>query len=261
VQRVIGPHPLLKVHIREQPPDRWSDPRIVPLGECFPSRESRLGRRCHRLQEEATSDIKGLLRNQLIVPTFPSNALPSPISTPPNLAGIIPGVVIEAIPSPAFGVAQEPDALRRLGERLIDRRALDYCTLERARRMASETGGRLDRVLTQLGLITERDLAEVLADLVGASLLSAADYPEAPLFGDRLKPKFLRKAHALPIADNVDTVLLAMADPLDNFVSDAIAAALARRVAIAVGVPIEIEAALSRLYPESEEAEGWRAIR
>ncbi len=121
--------------------------------------------------------------------------------------------------------------------------------------MASETGGRLDRVLTQLGLITERDLAEVLADLVGASLLSATDYPEAPLFGDRLKPKFLRKAHALPIADNADTVLLAMADPLDNFVSDAIAAALARRVAIAVGVPIEIEAALSRLYPESEEAE------
>jgi len=92
--------------------------------------------------------------------------------------------------------------------------------------MASETGGRLDRVLTQLGLITERDLAEVLADLVGASLLSATDYPEAPLFGDRLKPKFLRKAHALPIADNADTVLLAMADPLDNFVSDAIAAAL-----------------------------------
>src|SRR5689334_7258006 len=93
---------------------------------------------------------------------------------------------------------QNPDnALARLGPALIESGALDQRTLERARRVAAETGGRLDRVLTQLGLISERGLAEALARLVSAPLVAAADYPSEPLFVDRLRPKFLRKAHAL----------------------------------------------------------------
>jgi general secretion pathway protein E len=166
-------------------------------------------------------------------------------------------MVIEAIPSPgAEAVGQPPDELSRLSDILLARGALDNRTLERARRVAADTGGRLDRVLTQLGMVSERDLAEALAELVGSVLISPADYPEAPLFVDRLKPKFLHKARALPIADTPDNVILAMADPLDGFVSGSIAAALGRPVAIAVAVPIEFEAAFNRLYPESESGQG-----
>jgi general secretion pathway protein E len=145
-------------------------------------------------------------------------------------------------------------ALARLGPALIESGALDQRTLERARRVAAETGGRLDRVLTQLGLISERGLAEALARLVSAPLIAAADYPDEPLFVDRLRPKFLRKAHALPIAEQGDRVVLAMVDPLDVFSRDAVAAALCRPVAVAVAVPIELEAALDRLYSEPVEA-------
>ena len=166
-------------------------------------------------------------------------------------------MVIEAIPSPtpsptAEAAGQPGDELSRLSDILLARGALDNRTLERARRVAADTGGRLDRVLTQLGMVSERDLAEALAELVGSVLISPADYPEAPLFVDRLKPKFLHKARALPIADTPDNVILAMADPLDGFVSGSIAAALGRPVAIAVAVPIEFEAAFNRLYPEAE---------
>ena len=166
-------------------------------------------------------------------------------------------MVIEAIPSPgAEAVGQPADELSRLSDILLARGALDNRTLDRARRVAADTGGRLDRVLTQLGMVSERDLAEALAELVGSVLISPADYPEAPLFVDRLKPKFLHKARALPIADAPDNVILAMADPLDGFVSGSIAAALGRPVAIAVAVPIEFEAAFNRLYPESESGQG-----
>jgi len=166
-------------------------------------------------------------------------------------------MVIEAIPSPgAEAVGQPAGELSRLSDILLGRGALDNRTLDRARRVAADTGGRLDRVLTQLGMVSERDLAEALAELVGSVLISPADYPEAPLFVDRLKPKFLHKARALPIADTPDNVILAMADPLDGFVSGSIAAALGRPVAIAVAVPIEFEAAFNRLYPESESGQG-----
>src|SRR5437763_698132 len=166
-------------------------------------------------------------------------------------------MVIEAIPSPeAEAVGQPADELSRVSDILLARGALDNRTLDRARRVAADTGGRLDRVLTQLGMVSERDLAEALAELVGSVLISPADYPEAPLFVDRLKPKFLHKARALPIADTPDNVILAMADPLDGFVSGSIAAALGRPVAVAVAVPIEFAAAFNRIYPESESGRG-----
>jgi general secretion pathway protein E len=145
------------------------------------------------------------------------------------------------------------DLVAKLGASLVDSGTIDRRTLDRARRVAAETGARLDQVLTQLGLVSDRGLAEALAQLIAAPLVGAADYPEAPLFHDRLKPKFLRRVRAMPIAATDDRATLAMADPLDSFTRNAIAAALGRRVAVAVAVPIELEAALERLYAELTE--------
>jgi general secretion pathway protein E len=161
----------------------------------------------------------------------------------------------------AAPIERDPaEALARLGSALVDSGAIDQRTLERARRVATETGGRLDRVLTQLGLISDRGLAEALAELVSAPLAAPADYPEEALFVDRLRPKFLRKAHALPIADSGERAVLAMVDPLDVFTRNAAAAALGRPVAVAVAVPIELEAALDRLYSEPVESGGGEAM-
>ncbi|MBO0736917.1 MAG: Flp pilus assembly complex ATPase component TadA [Alphaproteobacteria bacterium] len=145
------------------------------------------------------------------------------------------------------------DLLAELGTALVDSGAIDRRTLDRARRVAAETGARLDQVLTQLGLISDRGLAEALAHLTEAPLVTAADYPDTPLFHDRLKPKFLRRVRALPIAASDGRATLAMADPLDVFTRNAVAAALGRPVSLAVAVPIELEAAFERLYAELRE--------
>jgi len=144
------------------------------------------------------------------------------------------------------------EALARLAAALVDEGVVDQRTLERARRVAGETGNRFDRVLTQLGLVSERRLAEALALLLAAPLVGPADYPDAPLFTERLKAKFLRRARAMPIAEEGEHAILAMADPLDSFTRNAAAAALGRAITVAVAVPIELEAALARLYAEGE---------
>jgi len=157
----------------------------------------------------------------------------------------------ESVPSPS---THDPaDLVAKLGVSLVDSGAIDRRTLDRARRVAAETGARLDQVLTQLGLVSDRGLAEALAQLIAAPLVGAADYPDAPLFHDRLKPKFLRRVRAMPIAASDDRATLAMADPLDAFTRNAISAALGRHIAVAVAVPIELEAALERLYAELGE--------
>jgi len=157
---------------------------------------------------------------------------------------------------PVFSSAPDNPAevLGKLGMSLVDSGAIDRRTLDRARRVAAETGARLDQVLTQLGLVSDRGLAEALAQLIAAPLVGAADYPDAPLLQDRLKPKFLRRVRAIPIAATADSAIIAMADPLDVFARHAIAVAIGRPVAVAVAVPIELEAALERLYAELSDS-------
>ncbi len=152
-------------------------------------------------------------------------------------------------------LAAPGDRLDALSGVLLERGLVDDKTLDRARRVAGETGQRLDAVLTQLGLVSERGLADALAALLGLPLVTADRYPAAPLLIDRLKPRFLRKAHALPIAVEADRLILAMADPLDRFTRTAVAAATGRTVAIEIALPIELDAALNRLYPDAEGAQ------
>jgi general secretion pathway protein E len=143
-----------------------------------------------------------------------------------------------------------------VGAALVADGVIDRLTLDRARRVAAETGDRLDRTLTQLGLVSERNLADALAQLLALPLVWPADYPEAPLYAEELKPKFLRAARAMPIAVDGDRMTLAMADPLDLFTSDAVADLLGQEVTVAVAVPAELEAAFDRLYPELGDDEG-----
>jgi len=147
----------------------------------------------------------------------------------------------------------QPEAFAdALGRLLIERGRLDEKSLDRGRRLAADGGGRLDAVLTQLGLVSERNLAEATAELLGLKIAMPPDYPAAPILADRLRPKFLRKARAVPIEMDGETITVAMADPLDRFAISAINVATGRDVAIRVAVPIDLEAAFERLYSKLE---------
>lgn len=141
----------------------------------------------------------------------------------------------------------DAEALLRV---LVERKRLDTRAIDRARRVAQETGQRTESVLSQLGLVTDRDLADALAALFDAAITAPAGYPAAPVLPDRLTGRFLRHARAVPLAIDDGLLRVALADPLDRFTPAAIAAATGYRVAIEVGVPVELEAALTRLYPD-----------
>jgi general secretion pathway protein E len=187
----------------------------------------------HSFAEDPASGLKGLPLQPVAEDEAPLSSSFAPLSQ-------------DAISQP----------LHRLGELLIDRGVIDRRSLARAERVAIDTGGRLDRTLTQLGIVSERDLAQAMAELFDAPLAGPTNYPSEPLFVDRLRPKFLRKAQALPIAADDTSCSIAVADPFNDFTPRAIEAALGRRVSIVVGVPIELEAALNRLYPEFETEAG-----
>ena len=140
-----------------------------------------------------------------------------------------------------------------LAQALADQ-GCDPRSLERGRRGAADSGQRLDAVLLQLGLVSERQLAEAAATLLGTPVVTAEAYPlELPECATRVSPRFLRDARVVPLSDIGGTLAVALADPLDTFTPAALAAATGRRVSVAAAVPVELEAALNRLLPKDAE--------
>ncbi len=159
-------------------------------------------------------------------------------------------------PGAAGSRPADPGALvESLAALLVELGQCDARTVERGRRVAGDSGQRLDKVLLQLGLVTERGLAEAYARLLNLPVATPDRYPAAePLFADRLSTRFLRSARALPVAEQDGQLLVAVADPLDAFVPAAIASAAGLPVVLLVGVPIELDAALDRLYSDAPAA-------
>ncbi len=154
-------------------------------------------------------------------------------------------------PVPAAGHDDRAEDLLRL---LLDRNLCDARALERARRVAEGSGKRVDAVLGQLGLVNERDLAHAFASLLGIQVAVPADYPAAPVLPERLSRRFLHNARVLPLAVETGAsgaeLRVAAADPLDQYVRAAISAATGLPVTLAAAVPLEMDTAFGRLYPE-----------
>src|SRR5918912_1217811 len=104
-----------------------------------------------------------------------------------------------ATPGPeASGLSQALDDLAAL---LVGQGQCDARGIERARRVAAETGQRLDAVLMHLGLATERGLDQAQASLLGLPVVPPARYPAAPVLPERLGARFLRQTRAVPLQE------------------------------------------------------------
>jgi general secretion pathway protein E len=135
-----------------------------------------------------------------------------------------------------------------LDQLVLDRELVSPETLARARAVQSETGERLDAVLTRLGLISEVALAQAISRATGFRLVTSDDFPAEPVAADTLAPRFLRDARAVPLRQTPSGVEIAFVDPLDAYVAKALAFALNCAVTPVVARTSDVEAALDRLY-------------
>jgi len=134
-------------------------------------------------------------------------------------------------------------------ETVLSRRGLLVgAALERVRRLKVESGERIDRIAAKLGLVSDAGLAAAYADMVGAPVLAAAEFPGEPVAADRLEPSFLRHGRIIPLAETAGSLTVAMADPLDDGTVRALEFALDKTVHRRVALPTDIEAAYDRLY-------------
>jgi general secretion pathway protein E len=138
---------------------------------------------------------------------------------------------------------------KRLGEILIERGKLDPVSLERALLLQQADGSeRIGAILVKAGMVAERDMMEALCSQLDLPLVAASDYPELPMLEERVAVRFLKEAKALPLHEDADQLVLAMADPLDEYVLNAFRLVTRRKIVPRLAVPSELEAAFERLY-------------
>jgi general secretion pathway protein E len=163
---------------------------------------------------------------------------------------------MNAMPNQATALTGQSDWEQRIANQLLERGRLKEADLGRARRLFDESGGSLIALLTRIGLVSERDVAEATAEVLQLPLLAARDFPESAPANVQLSLRFLKQMHVCPVADGDDAIDLLVADPQDPYPVDAVRMATGRPVRILVGVRSEIDDLIERLYGSGRSAMG-----
>jgi general secretion pathway protein E len=151
-----------------------------------------------------------------------------------------------------------PEPPPSLGDVLVGLGKLTARDLERATAAKEEAGGAMGAVLVNLGLVSEADVAQVQAKLMGVRFLSADEFPDmAPEVGG-LQPDFLRTHKILPVQCDETRLTVAMVDPQDTFILKALALATGLEVEPYIAIESDIVRALAsgEQLVETEDASG-----
>jgi type IV pilus assembly protein PilB len=151
---------------------------------------------------------------------------------------------------PAHVAAGTPPAEGRalLGALLVHYGALAPADLERALFEKERTGRQLGQVLVELGLITTRTLAEALSHQHGLEFLDLSKVKIDEEAVALLPESVARRYHALPVAFEDGTLLVAVADPTDLIAHDDLRLALGTDTRIVIADVAELDAALAKAY-------------
>ena len=141
---------------------------------------------------------------------------------------------------------------------LVARGRLKEADLVRGRRLHEEdpASSSLASLLTRLGLVSEREMAEAVSELLTLPLLSAKEFPETPPANVQTSVRFLKHHHVCPIGESDTHVTLLVADPADTFPLQALHLATGREVRLTIGLRSEIDDLIERYYGTGRSAMG-----
>ena len=138
-----------------------------------------------------------------------------------------------------------PQPRSRLGDLLVSQGKLTARDLDRALNARDETASVLEQVLVNLGLVSESDVTQALAEMLQLPLVAADDLPDVMPEVEGLQADFLRTHLIYPLKIDETGLTLAMAVADDPFVLKALRLATGQRIHPCVANTSDIEKALS----------------
>ncbi len=123
--------------------------------------------------------------------------------------------------------------------------------------MKEQAGGdSFSALLVKLDLCSEMDVADAISGMTGLERVHAQDYPDEPPLENSLSVRFFKEYRVVVLEDNVEDLVVAVADPGDTFAVDALSLAVKKQVNVRIGVLSEIDAALDKQFGSGKSLMG-----
>ena len=103
-----------------------------------------------------------------------------------------------------------------LDEALLGSGKVSTDDLRKVRRFSAEKGERIERMLVELGFLSEDDLLPILATYHGVKMARASEIPAEPPILEHVSVEYMRSVRVLPMDVKDGVLRLAMADPGDT---------------------------------------------
>lgn len=128
---------------------------------------------------------------------------------------------------------------------LIQQGKLSKQDLNKAIRMQKTSFDKsLPNLLIKLGLCSELDVANALSSCTQIPIVKAVDYPLQSPFSSDISVRFLKHYQVIGLASNDDEICVAISDPEEQFVFDALQLASGKKITAKIGLVSDINAAL-----------------
>jgi type IV pilus assembly protein PilB len=142
----------------------------------------------------------------------------------------------------------------RIGDRLVESGIISEEQRDFALNEQKRTGERLGTVLRRLNLITEDDLARMLAESIGVEYINLRNESVDPKITAVLNESFVRRYKVFPVSADDGTVTIAMADPLDVMTIDRVQQQSGRYPKVMSASEFDILTAIDRFYGTESES-------
>ena len=130
-------------------------------------------------------------------------------------------------------------------EALVERGKMRESEVIRAERLALQTDEtRFPALLLKLGILSERDTAEILSAVSGKPLTNPDEFPESSPLPEQVSARFLKENHVVGISGDPNGVVVALTDPFEEEIIEALHLACGRPIEVRVGIGSEIDRAL-----------------
>lgn len=112
----------------------------------------------------------------------------------------------------------------------------------------------LPQLLVKLGLCSELDVADAFVEAGHYEKIKSEQYPLEAQLPESVSLRFLKQYHVIGLSQDEQSITVAMMDPEDEFVIDALKLVTGKNIVAKVGLLSEIDAALEVQYGEGRSA-------
>ncbi len=146
-----------------------------------------------------------------------------------------------------------PSEKNKLSAFLLEKQIVAPDVLDQAIQEQKKRGGRLSRILIEMGAIGDKELVALLSENLGIPPVDLSRFEIDPNLSKIVSREIALHYEIVPISKIGNTLTVAMADPLNLFAADEIKALTGLDIRPTIATERDIDEALRKLYGESTQ--------